>query len=96
MSLYPADFTTETSVDIDAYDLIDYVRDNAEFFKEKCGLDFPERTTLETLRNHIEAILSSYWRIARLRESEANKDLDAVKLYDDIEKLLDTVKYNLD
>lgn len=86
MSRYPRDFYTE--VNIDAYQMVDYVRENWEYFCEEIG---DKRASVEVITEtikQIEDILNKFDYVRRFRDSSAeNRDNDAVKLYNSIEQV---------
>lgn len=86
MSRYPCDFYTE--VNIDAYQMVDYVRENWEYFCEEIG---DKRASVEVITETIKQIedtLNKFDYVRRFRDSSAeNRDNDAVKLYNSIEQV---------
>lgn len=86
MSRYPMDFYTE--VNIDAYQMVDYVRENWEYFCEEIG---DKRASVEVITETIKQIedtLNKFDYVRRFRDSSSeNRDNDAVKLYNAIEQI---------
>lgn len=86
MSRYPCDFYTE--VNIDAYQMVGYVRENWEYFCEEIG---DKRASVEVITETIKQIedtLNKFDYVRRFRDSSVeNRDNDAVKLYNAIEQI---------
>lgn len=86
MSRYPCDFYTE--VNIDAYQMVDYVRENWEYFCEEIG---DKRASVEVITETIKQIentINKFDYVRRFRDSSVeNRDNDAVKLYNAIEQI---------
>lgn len=86
MSRYPCDFYTE--VNIDAYQMVDYVKENWDYFCEEIG---DKRASVEVITETIKQIedtLNKFDYVRRFRDSSVeNRDNDAVKLYNAIEQV---------
>ena len=83
---YPWSFTTTADVEIDADDILDYVKENREWFLEQLNGQIPERTAIKESVVQLENILNNFDSIRRCRDKAANnRDLVAVKLYEALE-----------
>lgn len=72
---YPSDF--ETDVRIDASDLEYYVRENWDFFKEKCDpLNIDKKENLQDLSKQVKDVLDDFDDVRRLRDSSHEYDRD--------------------
>ena len=94
MSRYPGDFYTE--VNIDAYQMVDYVRENWDYFCEEIG---DKRASVEVISETIKQIedtLNKFDHVRRFRDSSVeNYDNDAVKLYNAIEQVKQQLEKSL-
>ena len=92
---YPCDYETETTVSIDAYDLVDYVRENWEFFKEKCESPYNNKMDIAELCTYARDALDKFDDVRRLRDSSHEHDTDSkvllynhlVEIHNNLEKL---------
>ena len=85
---YPWDFETQTNVSIDAEDILEYVKNNKEWFVEKLQNLSPEREVVKEALIRIDDMLNEFDKIRRCRDKAANnRNLEAVKLYESVEKL---------
>lgn len=78
----PSDFSTSIDVDIDAYDILDYVKENQAWFEEKCG--FSHKENFADIANEIQHILDNYDNIRRYRDAHPGNDEIHVRLYNDL------------
>lgn len=77
---YPDDLITE--VEIDAYDIVEYVRQNWDFFKEKCDPSNTQKFDMQDLCTYVKDALDEFDDVRILRDSshEYEKD-EKVLLY---------------
>ena len=88
----PWDFETQVSVDAD--EILDYVRDNQDWFLDQlgCSESIVGNTLLE-LERHVTDLINEYDSIRRYRdESSNNRDDQVVKLYEELEKLRNRIR----
>ena len=92
MSSYPWDY--EDTVRIDADDILDYVRDNKDWFLDQLGCsESTVGNTLLELERHVTDLINEYDDIRRYRdESSNNRDDRAVKLYEELERLRNRIR----
>lgn len=84
----------EETVRIDAEDILDYVRDNQDWFLDQlgCGESTIGNTLLE-LERHVTDLINEYDDIRRYRdESSNNRDDKVVKLYEELERLRNRIR----
>lgn len=84
----------EETVRIDAEDILDYVRDNKDWFLDQlgCGESTVSNTLLE-LERHVTDLINEYDDIRRYRdESSNNRDDRVVKLYEELERLRNRIR----
>ena len=87
---YPWPYSTRVDAEIDADDILDYVRENKEWFVEKLQNLSPERTVIKEAVTLADNILNDFDVIRRCRDKAANnRNLEAVRLYESVEKLRD-------
>ena len=85
---HPWDFETQTNVSIDADDILEYVKNNSEWFLSHLKNLVPEREVVKEALIRIDDMLNEFDKIRRCRDKAANnRNLEAVKLYESIEKL---------
>ncbi len=85
---YPWPYTTNTDVEIDAHDILEYVKNNSEWFLSHLKNLTPEREAIKEALIRTDDILNEFDKIRRCRDKAANnRDLEAVKLYESVEKL---------
>lgn len=93
---YPWPLSTRTDVEIDAEDVLDYVKSNREWFIEKLQGLSPEREVLKELNNIIAGILNEHDQIRVLRDSTHAFDTNpAVILYNKLVELKNIVESEL-
>lgn len=86
----PWDFETQVSVDAD--EILDYVRDNKDWFLDQLGCSTIGNTLLE-LERHVTDLINEYDDIRRYRdESSNNRDDRVVKLYEELERLRNRIR----
>lgn len=80
----PWDF--ETQVCVDADEVLDYVRDNQDWFLSQLGCnDRNIRNTLTVLDEYVSDLINKYDDIRRYRDESTNNRNDrAVKLYEEL------------
>ena len=87
---YPWPFSTKADVEIDAEDVLDYVKDNREWFLEALSDVIPEREVIKEAITKARNVLNDFDLIRRCRDKASNnRDLVAVKLYEAVESLCD-------
>lgn len=88
----PWDFETQVSVDAD--EILDYVRDNKDWFLDQLGCsESTVGNTLLALERHVTDLINEYDDIRRYRdESSNNRDDRAVKLYEELERLRSRIR----
>lgn len=85
---YPWPYTTNTDVEIDADDILEYVKNNSEWFLSHLKNLVPERDVIKEALIRTDDILNEFDKIRRCRDKAANnRNLEAVKLYESVEKL---------
>lgn len=79
----------ETQVRVDADEILDYVRDNQEWFLSQLGCnDRNTRNTLTVLDEYVSDLINKYDDIRRHRDKSSNNRNDrAVELYEELEVL---------
>lgn len=87
----PWDFQTEVS--IDAEEILDYVRDNQDWFLDQLGCTGSSlRNTLANLEKYVTDLINEYDDIRRYRDESSNNRNDrVVKLYEELIKLRDKI-----
>ena len=91
MSRYPSDFYTE--VNIDAYQMVDYVRENWDYFCEEVGDKLPSRDVLTDVVKIISETLNKYDNVRRYRDhSSQNRNDTHVKLYEELESIKEYIE----
>jgi hypothetical protein len=88
----PWDFETQVSVDAD--EILDYVRDNKDWFLDQLGCsESTVGNTLLELERHVTNLINEYDDIRRFRdESSNNRDDRAVKLYEELTTLRNRIR----
>lgn len=88
----PWDF--ETQVNVDADEILDYVRDNKDWFLDQLGCsESTVGNTLLELEKHVTNLIYEYDDIRRFRdESSNNRNERVVKLYEELERLKDRIR----
>lgn len=90
---HPWDFETRTEVSIDADDILEYVKNNSEWFLSQLKNLSPERDVIKEALIRTNDILNEFDNIRRCRDKAANnRNLEAVKLYESVEKLRNYLK----
>lgn len=85
---HPRDFETRAEVSIYADDILEYVKNNSEWFLSHLKNLTPEREAIKEALIRTDDILNEFDKIRRCRDKAANnRDLEAVKLYESVEKL---------
>lgn len=83
---YPWDF--EDTVRIDAEEILDYVRENKEWFLEQLEVQKSSSTIKEEIKDlsgYVDSIIDKYNKVRIMRDSSAhNKDELSVKMYEDL------------
>lgn len=88
----PWDF--ETQVNVDADEILDYVRDNKDWFLDQLGCsESTVGSTLLELEKHVTNLINEYDDIRRFRdESSNNRNERVVKLYEELKGLKDRIR----
>lgn len=83
---YPWDF--EDTVRIDAEEILDYVRENKEWFLEQLEVQKSSSTIKEEVKDlsgYVDSIIDKYNKVRIMRDSSVhNKDELSVKMYEDL------------
>ena len=83
---YPWDF--EETVRIDAEEILDYVRENKEWFLEQLDVQKSSSTVKEDVKdlsNYVDSIIDKYNKVRIMRDSSVhNQDEISVKMYEDL------------
>lgn len=83
---YPWDF--EDTVRIDAEEILDYVRENKEWFLEQLEVQKSSSTIKEEIKDlsgYVDSIIDKYNKVRIMRDSSVhNKDELSVKMYEDL------------
>lgn len=88
----PWDFQTQVSVDAD--EILDYVRDNKDWFLSQLGCDGRStRNTLVNLDKYVSDLIDKYDDIRKYRdESSINRNDRIVKLYEELIELKNKIR----
>ena len=92
---YPWDFETEATVRIDAEEILDYVKENREWFLERLNTS-TQRDEIVEICKRLQDFLDKWdmYRVIRDMQSE-EREFGPVKMWDDINTLLnDIIKGN--
>ena len=90
---YPWPYSTNADVEIDADDILDYVKENKDWFLSQLKNLMPEREAIKEALIRTDDILNEFDNIRRCRDKAANnRNLEAVKLYESVEKLRNYLK----
>jgi hypothetical protein len=85
---YPWDFETKANVTVDADDILDYVRENKEWFLEQLEIQKSSSTIKEDVKdlsNYVDSIIDKYNKVRIMRDSSVhNQDELGVKMYEDL------------
>jgi hypothetical protein len=85
---HPWDFETNTNVTIDADDILDYVKENKEWFLEQLEIQKSNSTIKENIKDlsdYIDSIIDKYDKVRIVRDSSIhNQDELSVKMYEDL------------
>ena len=85
---YPWNFETTADVSIDADDILEYVKNNKDWFLEKINDKPSTDETVKELINYLRNILDEFDCVRRCRDKAANnRDLHGVKLYEAVEEV---------
>lgn len=83
---YPWDF--EETVRIDAEEILDYVKENKEWFLEQLEIQKSSSTVKEDVKdlsNYVDSIIDKYNKVRIMRDSSVhNQDEISVKMYEDL------------
>ena len=88
----PWDFQTQVSVDAD--EILDYVRDNKDWFLSQLGCDNNTiRNTLTGLDEYVSDLIDKYDDIRQYRDkSSINRNDRIVKIYEDLLELKNKIR----
>lgn len=88
---YPWDL--ETNVRIDADDVLDYVKDNKEWFLDKLGESRQlVNENIVSLERNVQNIIDKYDMVRRLRDSSSeHKDAVSISMYEDLLKIKEMI-----
>ena len=85
---HPWDFETKTDVTVDADDILDYVRENKEWFLEQLEIQKSSSTIKEEVKDlsgYVDSIIDKYNKVRIMRDSSVhNQDELSVKMYEDL------------
>lgn len=85
---HPWDFETKTDVTVDADDILDYVRENKEWFLEQLEVQKSSSTIKEEVKDlsvYVDSIIDKYNKVRIVRDSSVhNQDELSVKMYEDL------------
>ena len=85
---YPWNFEITTDVSIDADDILEYVKENKDWFLEKLSDKPSTEDTVKEMLNYLRNILDKFDYVRRFRDENVNnRDLHSVKLYEAIEDI---------
>lgn len=83
---HPWDY--EETVRIDADDILDYVRENKEWFLEQLDIQKSSSTIKEEIKDlsgYVDSIIDKYNKVRIVRDSSVhNQDELSVKMYEDL------------
>lgn len=85
---HPWDFETRVDVTVDADDILDYVRENKEWFLEQLEVQKSSSTIKEEVKDlsgYVDSIIDKYNKVRIMRDSSVhNQDELSVKMYEDL------------
>lgn len=85
---HPWDFETRTDVTIDADDILEYVKNNKEWFLEQLEVQKSSSTIKEDVKDlsgYVDSIIDKYNKVRILRDNSNNSNEDVcVKIYNDL------------
>lgn len=85
---HPWDFETKADVTVDADDILDYVRENKEWFLEQLEVQKSSSTIKEEVKDlsgYVDSIIDKYNKVRIVRDSSIhNQDELSVKMYEDL------------
>lgn len=85
---YPWSFETRTDVTIDADDILEYVKNNKEWFLDKLDIQKSNSSIKEDIKDlsvFVDSIIDKYNKVRILRDNSNNSNEDiCVKIYNDL------------